>query len=543
MAADAAARRFGWAVLSLVLLYSIAVLTHVARMGTIGVRCMFGTKVEEEIPADYVWQDGAGRGLATSLLSIGAIRDPRGELFRLHPGTAQLERTGRRDDQGALARSEDTERFTRPRCTVQYPPSWTYYRSCVWFLQELLIFAIGARVFWKRPDDDSAQLFFAVCIVTVGAFMGGYHWTEIVTEPRPDLPIRAFRRFRAGGESPFLSGLSLEPIPFSSGTGSWVLGALYGIPTAYLAGALGEHVRGTVVGAPRAATGRRSCAFSSCAGSRWATSRWRCSSSACASSAWSSATAMRGTRAERNQVQWILLASLISLGLDRLSACAGLDRSRDAGARQRRLADVRRIAPVHDGLRLQHHALQADAGRGDHQPQRGLLRLQPDGGADLFGRALGQRQVDRRSVVLDPLDVARGGRGGALGDRGVDPVRGGPRAVSAGDRPPVLPGEVQVRSGDAEDAAGGGQPDRPGDAGPPAARGGGRGFAAGVGRALPGRRAGPAAATGGQPRPGARRAVARARQSAGGPVAADADGPAFPRPGTRTAPRTRPPTR
>ena len=49
------------------------------------------------------------------------------------------------------------------------------------------------------------------------------------------------------------------------------------------------------------------------------------------------------------------------------------------------------------------------------------------------------------------------------------------RAVSAGDRPAVLPREVQVRSGDAEDAAGGGQPDRPRDAGPPAARGGGRG--------------------------------------------------------------------
>ena len=47
------------------------------------------------------------------------------------------------------------------------------------------------------------------------------------------------------------------------------------------------------------------------------------------------------------------------------------------------------------------------------------------------------------------------------------------------------------------------------DAGPPAARGGGRGLAAGVGGALPGRRAGPTAPTGGQPRPDARRAVAR----------------------------------
>ena len=61
---------------------------------------------------------------------------------------------------------------------VKYPPSWTYYRSCVWFFQELLIFAIGARVFWKRPDDDSAKLFFALCIVTVGA-----SW-EVITGPR-----------------------------------------------------------------------------------------------------------------------------------------------------------------------------------------------------------------------------------------------------------------------------------------------------------------------------------------------------------------------
>jgi large subunit ribosomal protein L2 len=38
---------------------------------------------------------------------------------------------------------------------VQRPPSWTYYRSCVWFLQEMLIFAIGARVFWKKPEDET----------------------------------------------------------------------------------------------------------------------------------------------------------------------------------------------------------------------------------------------------------------------------------------------------------------------------------------------------------------------------------------------------
>src|SRR5205807_9873934 len=33
------------------LLYSALVFFHVARMGTIGVRCMFGTTIEEEIPS------------------------------------------------------------------------------------------------------------------------------------------------------------------------------------------------------------------------------------------------------------------------------------------------------------------------------------------------------------------------------------------------------------------------------------------------------------------------------------------------------------
>ena len=116
---------------------------------------------------------------------------------------------------------------------VQYPPSWTYYRSCVWFLQELLIFAIGARVFWKRPDDDSAQLFFAVCIVTVGAFMGGYHWTEIVTEPLLIYPFALFAVFVPVVNLHFFLVFP-RANPVLQRHRRWVFGALYGIPTAYL---------------------------------------------------------------------------------------------------------------------------------------------------------------------------------------------------------------------------------------------------------------------------------------------------------------------
>src|SRR5262249_13347076 len=52
------------------LVYSMLVITHVREMGTIGVRCMFGTKVEEEIHPDYAWSEARPRK-GDELLAIG----------------------------------------------------------------------------------------------------------------------------------------------------------------------------------------------------------------------------------------------------------------------------------------------------------------------------------------------------------------------------------------------------------------------------------------------------------------------------------------
>ena len=49
----------------------------------------------------------------------------------------------------------------------------------VWFLLEFGIFAVGALAFWARPFDRQARLFFAMCIVALGGFVGGYHWWMI----------------------------------------------------------------------------------------------------------------------------------------------------------------------------------------------------------------------------------------------------------------------------------------------------------------------------------------------------------------------------
>ncbi len=82
-----------------------------------------------------------------------------------------------------------------PGQLVRRHPLGTYLGSFVWFLQEMVIFALGVRVYWKRPRDDSARLFFWICVVTVGAYMGGYHWTEIVDEPALIYPFVAFAVF------------------------------------------------------------------------------------------------------------------------------------------------------------------------------------------------------------------------------------------------------------------------------------------------------------------------------------------------------------
>ena len=192
---------------------------------------MFGTRVEEEIPGDYVWNDSRPH-IDDWLLSIGGF-----EIHQKNYGDYIRALRGLSDQIGSTVevawRDQNTESVHTAKVLVQRPPSWTYYRSLVWFLQELLIFAIGARVFWKRPEDESVQLFFAVCIVTVGEFMGGYHWTEIVTQPVLIYPFALFAVFVPVVNLHFFLVFP-RPNPVLVRHKRRVLLALYGITTAYL---------------------------------------------------------------------------------------------------------------------------------------------------------------------------------------------------------------------------------------------------------------------------------------------------------------------
>ena len=61
--------------------------------------------------------------------------------------------------------------------------------TLVWFLLELLIFSVSAVAFWNRPYDDAARLFFAMCTVTLAAFVGGFHWWTLGSNFWLNLPF------------------------------------------------------------------------------------------------------------------------------------------------------------------------------------------------------------------------------------------------------------------------------------------------------------------------------------------------------------------
>ena len=290
----------------LVILYSVAVMAQVAWMGDIGVRCTFGVDLKEPVPEEYSWTKERPQ-VGDSLLALG--NSPIANYTDYIRAMRTIsKRVGERvavkwlDHASGAVKTAEAE--------VLYRPRRTYFWSLVWFCQEMAIFAVGVLVFWKRPHDVSALLFFWLCIVTVGAYMGGYHWTEIVVTP---LLIYAFAAFAV-----FVPVFSLHfylvfprENPVLVRYRRAVLGTLYGVPAAYLlviwgsmrwAGWLGSHAAGSrVVPALELvrslALGYIALAVVSfllgivCLGVSYLGAR---------------------SRAERNQVKWILLASLLA---------------------------------------------------------------------------------------------------------------------------------------------------------------------------------------------------------------------------------------
>jgi transcriptional regulator with GAF, ATPase, and Fis domain len=169
----------------LVLLYAFSVFWYVLAIPDIGLRCAFSLDIQRaypgffDLPEGQTYTDLEGK----TIVQVGdrpvdnwpqllrtLIELPRGEPVRIE--------LARRDDPGGPLRPAGSL-----ECRPGPVPPAQLVPSILWFFLKGGLFLVGALVFWKRPGDRSAAQFFWLCIVTFGAYLGGYHWSRILTQP------------------------------------------------------------------------------------------------------------------------------------------------------------------------------------------------------------------------------------------------------------------------------------------------------------------------------------------------------------------------
>ncbi|HYT90333.1 MAG TPA: sigma 54-interacting transcriptional regulator, partial [Gemmataceae bacterium] len=106
--------------------------------------------------------------------------------------------------------------------------------SVLWFFLKITLFLIGALVLWNRPSDTGAAVFFLLCIVTLGAYMGGYHWPYIATQPALLLVFMVCGVLLPVVSLHFYLTFPRPKVWFQRHP-RWTLLAVYGLPLAFLA--------------------------------------------------------------------------------------------------------------------------------------------------------------------------------------------------------------------------------------------------------------------------------------------------------------------
>jgi transcriptional regulator with GAF, ATPase, and Fis domain len=68
-------------------------------------------------------------------------------------------------------------------CKIGRPPPVAVLPLVLWVGMETAVFLVAAFVWWNRPYDRASRLFFLMTLTVVAAFIGGYHWSRIATQP------------------------------------------------------------------------------------------------------------------------------------------------------------------------------------------------------------------------------------------------------------------------------------------------------------------------------------------------------------------------
>jgi transcriptional regulator with GAF, ATPase, and Fis domain len=335
--------------------YAVSVLWYVPRTPDIGFRCGFAPVIKRvslqeghvfpqpedtiEQIGNYTFQADNPHHLWAQVVMLRKLTDfrdkPLQELakkgfseVKTDEGKLVLEKI--QDGQRLIVQEPDGEREVlvkfRKRatdfpttiwCRIGTMPLEELVPSILWFFLKLGLFAVGVLVFWKRPEDSSAAQFFLLCIVTLGAYMGGYHWTRISTQP---VLLLAF--MVCGVMLPAVSLHFYLLFPRTKGLlqrHSWkMLLIIYGVPSLFLFVLLASyfHLRGLIHhSAPEAEIGNAWSMLRQEIGVYiLLASVWYLASVVCLIHSYRTAADVT----ERKQVQWILfgaVAALVPIGI------------------------------------------------------------------------------------------------------------------------------------------------------------------------------------------------------------------------------------
>ena len=179
-----------------VVAYCAGLLWHVQTSPDIGLHCTFAPKVGRVFPK-YLRSSGEVDGkqlIGATVRQVGPqpvanwpqfIRALR-SLQRKSPADGADPTFVRHGDEDWVEVVLDRDGSPKPIsiwCVLGHTPLESTLPALLWLALEFGLFMVGALVYWKRPDNQSAGPFFAMTIAAVGAYFGGYHWTQVSTQP------------------------------------------------------------------------------------------------------------------------------------------------------------------------------------------------------------------------------------------------------------------------------------------------------------------------------------------------------------------------
>jgi transcriptional regulator with GAF, ATPase, and Fis domain len=244
----------------LVCAYALSVLAYVIATPEIGVRCAFTPEVnyfyskfldppkpdQKPLEPGDIIKAVAGHPVANWSQLMRKLADLQAEPAE--PGDAALLRKAAADPEARQnhlridGRDVVRVQFSHPGdppdqmrsvwLDVGRTPAMALAPSVLWLLLKMGLFGVGALVFWKRPQDAAAVQFFLLCIVSLGAFIGGYHWMRIVTQPALVLVFMACALLLPSVTLHFYLVFP-RPKRFLERGRPWVLALLYGPPAVF----------------------------------------------------------------------------------------------------------------------------------------------------------------------------------------------------------------------------------------------------------------------------------------------------------------------